>query len=273
MLSEEPRSRVCDDGGSSAVRSRLGLDVEAAQLYADVRLTPFLRRLLARSGSLLRTSAGSISLVDQDHQRYHKVAERGALCRLGQAFSLDEGVTGRVVARRGPVLLNRYADVASGHLATDHPAHGGSVLAVPIWWCGEVIAVNVGFAGVRRAFSVAEVDALEMLSQLAAAGLVQGARYPSVNASEDRVQPAVETAEARKNAHRPGASPSPFTAREEEVAVLLSHGYRDRDIATTLSISPRTVEKHVAAVLRKAGTSSRTSAVVRCLAQGWVAAP
>ena len=273
MLIDEPRSRVHDGEGSPAPTDPLGLDVEAAQLYADVRSTPFLRRLLARSGSLLRTSAGSISLVDHDNQRYHKVAERGALCRLGQAFSLEEGVTGRVVARRGPVLLNRYADVTSGHLATDHPAHGGSVLAVPIWWRGEVVAVNVGFAGVRRAFSVAEVDALEMLSQLAAAGLVQGTSYSSLNASEGRFPPAVDAAESDESAHRLGVSPSPFTAREREVAVLLSHGCRDRDIATTLSISPRTVEKHVAAVLRKAGTSSRTSAVVRCLSEGWVSAP
>lgn len=248
------------------------MDVEAAQLYADVRSAPFLRRLLARSGSLLRTSAGSISLVDHDSQRYHKVAERGALCRLGQAFSLEEGVTGRVVARRGPVLLNRYAEVTTGHLAKDHPARGGSVLAVPIWWRGEVVAVNVGFAGVRRDFSVDEVDALEMLSQLAAAGLVQGTSYPAMNASEGRSRPVIEAAEHGKSAQLPGSSPTPFTAREGEVAALMSHGCRDRDIARTLSISPRTVEKHVAAVLRKVGTSSRTSAVVRCLAEGWVPA-
>ena len=270
MLIDEPRPRVRDGETSTTPRDPLGLDVEARQLYADVRSAPFLRQLLARSASLLRTSAGSISLVDRDGLHYRKVAERGALCQLGRAFSTEEGVTGQVVARRGPVLLSRYADVTTGHLAKDHPAHAGSVLAVPIWWRGEVVAVNVGFAGVRRAFSAREVDALEMLSQLAAAGLVQGTSRASTDDAPGGFQAAIEVVPPGPTAARPGPAPSPFTARESEVAVLLSHGRRDRDIARTLSISPRTVEKHVAAVLRKAGATSRTSAVVRCLTEGWV---
>ncbi|WP_198588024.1 GAF domain-containing protein [Geodermatophilus chilensis] len=69
---------------------------------------------------------------------------------------------------------------------------------------------------------------------------------------------------------RPGATPSPFTAREQQVAVLLSRGMSDRAIADALLISPKTAEKHVGAVLRKTGTSCRTAAVVRALERGWL---
>jgi hypothetical protein len=35
-------------------------------------------------------------------------------------------------------------------------------------------------------------------------------------------------------------------------------------------ISPKTVEKHVGALLRKTGTTSRTAAVMRALERGWL---
>src|SRR5664279_6458358 len=152
---------------------RLQLDRVAAEFYSDVRLAPFLRRLLARSNDLLGAVAGSISLVDPPSQRYTKMAERGASCRLGQTFPLDEGVTGQVVARRRPVVLSSYHQVPAGHLPAGHPAGSGAVVAVPIWWRGDVIGVNVTFAGRSRRFAAGEVDGLEMLTQLAAPGIVQ----------------------------------------------------------------------------------------------------
>jgi DNA-binding NarL/FixJ family response regulator len=62
-----------------------------------------------------------------------------------------------------------------------------------------------------------------------------------------------------------------LTRRESEALRLLADGLSDREIATRLGISPKTVEKHVGAVLRKTGTSSRTAAVVHALDQGWLA--
>ena len=51
---------------------------------------------------------------------------------------------------------------------------------------------------------------------------------------------------------------------------LLVDGLSDREVAARLVISPKTVQKHVGAVLRKSGTTSRTAAVVRALKRGWV---
>jgi|GEM_PF-1249207 len=385
----------------------LELDRAAAEIYSDVRLAPFLRRLLARSSDLLGAVAGSISLVDPPSQRYTKVAERGASCRLGQTFALDEGVTGQVVARRRPVVLRSYQQISAGHLPGGHPAGSGAVVAVPIWWRGDVIGVNVTFAGRARRFSAQEVDGLELLTQLAAPGIVQaGASDPSLAnmirdyrnrdagadgtggmrgahgspglrtvvtevgparpvapsvasvaldlvtlaeraaarrqptarlhvavvhradrlrllVYDDAAEPAGSSSSSqptlRSNAGEGGwqelldstgggvsvqhvagwgtlvraelpyeappqrrtdtaqdpaqhADPaaSPFTPRERQVAGLLASGLTDRAVAKALTISPKTVEKHVGALLRKTGTNSRTAAVMRALDRGWL---
>jgi len=64
--------------------------------------------------------------------------------------------------------------------------------------------------------------------------------------------------------------PSPLTGREHEVLVLLARGLSDREVAARLQISPRTVEKHVGAAMRKTGRPSRTSAVVHAMEHGWL---
>jgi RNA polymerase sigma factor (sigma-70 family) len=48
-----------------------------------------------------------------------------------------------------------------------------------------------------------------------------------------------------------------LTSREREVLQLIARGYSYKEIAARLHLSPRTVESHVAAVLRKLQLSSR----------------
>ena len=48
-----------------------------------------------------------------------------------------------------------------------------------------------------------------------------------------------------------------LTSREREVLQLIARGYSYKEIATRLHLSPRTVESHVSAVLRKLQLSSR----------------
>lgn len=61
----------------------------------------------------------------------------------------------------------------------------------------------------------------------------------------------------RKGEHR---GIDQLTAREREILQLISKGYRDRDIATGLHISVKTVQKHVQSVLSKLGVQNRTEA-------------
>ena len=71
----------------------------------------------------------------------------------------------------------------------------------------------------------------------------------------------------RLHAHFNGAVA--LSAREREVLGLLERGLPDRQIAEALSISVKTVEKHVGAILRKTGAQNRTEAALRGGSTPW----
>jgi DNA-binding CsgD family transcriptional regulator len=50
----------------------------------------------------------------------------------------------------------------------------------------------------------------------------------------------------------------PLTARERETALLVAEGLTDRQIASRLCISERTVHAHLRSAYAKTGTGSRT---------------
>lgn len=58
---------------------------------------------------------------------------------------------------------------------------------------------------------------------------------------------------------RTAPAEEPLTGREREVRLLVEQGLQDKQIATRLGISVKTVEKHVGAVLRKTGSANRTA--------------
>jgi DNA-binding CsgD family transcriptional regulator len=58
----------------------------------------------------------------------------------------------------------------------------------------------------------------------------------------------------------------PLTAREREVLRWVAAGKTDRDIAAILTISPRTVHKHLQRIYEKLGVETRTAAAMRALA-------
>lgn len=68
---------------------------------------------------------------------------------------------------------------------------------------------------------------------------------------------------ARMQSRQPTSEP--LTSQETRVAVLVAQGLTNREVAAALFLSPKTVEHHVGAVLRKRGLRSRTE-LARALA-------
>ncbi|MGI9027163.1 MAG: response regulator transcription factor [Burkholderiaceae bacterium] len=59
-----------------------------------------------------------------------------------------------------------------------------------------------------------------------------------------------------------------LTPRERDVLIWLARGKTDRDIATVLALSPRTVQKHLEHIYVKLGVETRTAAVMRVFHAG-----
>jgi two-component system response regulator NreC len=72
--------------------------------------------------------------------------------------------------------------------------------------------------------------------------------------------------ESKKPNHA-GATPS---ERESEVLRLIAAGYSNKEIATRLTLSVKTVEAHKANAMRKLGLSGRIDIVKYAILQGWL---
>lgn len=96
-------------------------------------------------------------------------------------------------------------------------------------------------------------EALSLFEDLGAAAGARVARQRLRALGAQRVQ--------RGPQPRTRAHPHGLTAREREVLALLGQGLSNRDIASRLHRSERTVEHHVSALLGKLGAGSRSEAV------------
>jgi DNA-binding CsgD family transcriptional regulator len=74
-----------------------------------------------------------------------------------------------------------------------------------------------------------------------------------------------ELAGTGQRARSRSTTQDPLTSQETRVALLVAQGLTNREVAAALFLSPKTVEHHVGAVLRKRGLRSRTE-LARALA-------
>jgi DNA-binding NarL/FixJ family response regulator len=109
-----------------------------------------------------------------------------------------------------------------------------------------------------------------LMPQLGVRGLVHK------TATGDELVAAIRAAtEGREQVSASNQAPSdepsePLTMREHEVLALIAAGFRNAEIASDLHVSINTVEFHVRNVLGKLRVRSRTEAVLRARALGYV---
>lgn len=63
---------------------------------------------------------------------------------------------------------------------------------------------------------------------------------------------------------------NPLSVREHEILTYISKGFTNREIASALNISEKTVEFHVKSILSKTEGSTRTEAVTNALKNKWI---
>jgi signal transduction histidine kinase/DNA-binding NarL/FixJ family response regulator len=178
----------------AAAARAAGLIAVAEDLAGEFSLRPLLGRILLRCTELLGCDAGSICSVDEAAGTYRKEADIGVACQSGRVFPLTEGMTGAVVARRGPVWLARYSDVRGGHLAPDVRAALRGVIGVPIEWRGAIIGACIVFSrDAGRAFGPADAQLLSLFAKHAAIALANARMHEE---AEERAR--VQAAEAER---------------------------------------------------------------------------
>jgi DNA-binding CsgD family transcriptional regulator len=132
--------------------------------------------------------------------------------------------------------LEGYLSIAEAHILG--PAARGTV---------RVGAARCLLAADRRAEATAQVSAAVPL-------LAQWRGWRVTQLAQTRTQLGMAPVDA------PAAvtGPASLTPREREVAVLISDGLTNTELARRLYISPKTAAVHVSSILRKLGVSSRT---------------
>jgi signal transduction histidine kinase/DNA-binding NarL/FixJ family response regulator len=181
------------EGGHSVAARAASLIAVAEDLAGEFSLRPLLERILRRCTELLGCDAGSICSVDEAAGTYRKEADIGVACQSGRVFPLTEGMTGAVVAHRGPVWFARYDDVPGGHVADEARATLRGVIGVPLEWRGRIIGACIVFSrDERRVFGPDDAELLELFAKHAAIALAN-ARMHEV--AEERVRAEAVAAE------------------------------------------------------------------------------
>ncbi|HEX3823590.1 MAG TPA: hybrid sensor histidine kinase/response regulator transcription factor [Mycobacteriales bacterium] len=176
------------DGPDSAWATAHAVTAVAEDLAGEFSLQPLLERILLRCTELLQCDAGSVCSVDEVAGTYRKEADIGIRCQSGQVFPLSEGMTGAVVAQRGPLWFARYEDVRGGHVNSEDRATLRGVIGVPLEWGGQIIGVCVVFSrDEHRVFGSADAELLKLFAKHAAVALTN-ARLHDVAEERTRAQ-------------------------------------------------------------------------------------
>ena len=157
--------------------------------------------------------------------------------------------------------------------------HGAALAEADV--AGRVAGLQVALAAAQRSPYVLEAlwIRLDLGRALAEAGSEQAVGVLEGTASAARERGAGTVQELAEQALRAlgvrtwrrGPSGAPLTARETEVAKLVASGATNREIAQTLFLSPKTVERHVSNALKKLGARNRAelASQVRDLEAGY----
>ena len=197
---------------------------------------------------------------------------RGPLLEpLGVAPWLVEAYAGLGRDRDARTLTDRYLEANAG---TDHP-----YLVAMAARCRGLVAADAEAADAAFGEAVAVQTALGDRFETGHTRLLWGMRLRRAGqrvAAREQLRAAAEDFSAVHHAawqdrataelaatgerlrSRDAAADAALTSQETRVALLVAQGRTNREVATALFLSPKTVEHHLGAVLRKRGLRSRT---------------
>jgi DNA-binding CsgD family transcriptional regulator len=222
---------------------------EAAARYAELRPRVGEPDFVESSG----VAETLVPLVEE----FGDVEAAAALSRIIATTRMDAGGAGVYCCGSMDALLGRLAAVRGEW--DEAIASFEEALRVDTRTGARPAAVNDRVGLAAALVSRGGAADLPRADELARAALAE-ARRLGMPGPERRAAALVE------RAGRATRAADPLTAREREIAGLVSAGLTNREIAERLFLSARTVETHVRNILTKLGLANRTQIATRTLA-------
>ena len=211
------------------------------------------------------------ALLDESLALFREIGDSSniAISLMNSALAaLTQGDHGRVQAlgEESLKLLQKAQDTQHiadclGIMASAAGARGSAKRAARLWGAAEALREEIGvplqpedrmvldpYLATARS-SLGEITWRTTLVEGRAMTPEQAIEY-SLDIGEPLLPPPAT--------HRSGENTTALTPREEEVAVLVSRGLTNRQIASELSISEHTVATHITKILKRLGLNSRS---------------
>lgn len=206
-------------------------------------------------------------LVADDHPAFREglvqiMAEQGDIEVIAQAGDGEEAVKLASQLRPDVAVLDVAMPKLNGIEATKSikaACPNTAVLIVSAYAYGPYVlgAIEAGASG----YLLKDARLWELVSAVR-----------SLHAGEKVLDPAVARKVLDRLPYATGKSREAFPhlhQRELEVLKLTAKGLSNKEIASALSISVRTVQAHLVNIFTKLGVKSRTEAVIHALREGW----
>ena len=179
--------------------------------------------------------------------------------RSGRIIAVSDEWLDKFGYQRSEVIGRRSVEFLTPRSRTD-----AETLALPAFW-STGSARDVSYQLVRKNGEIVDV-LLSAIAERDAAGAFNRS-IAFLKDVSDR-EPLQERREGKVERRVFRRNPYSLTIRELVVLDLVVTGKADKEIAEELTISPRTVHKHVANILSKMDAGSRTEAGVRAVREG-----
>lgn len=208
------------------------------------------RQVMGQPG--IRFSAGEIAAFDHhffEHPlvRFHGLQGGRFTHRVGDSVGLN-------AFRNSALYADYYRVIGIQH-----------VMAMPLAQSSDLL-VSIVFNRARREFSDRDRERLELLRPHLSYIYRQCCARSRADAA---ARGAFDSSSAPPMTPPAGSLPQVLTQREVEVLHWVAAGKTDKDIATLLGVSARTINKHLEHVYIKLGVETRTAAVMRAMSSRW----
>lgn len=207
-------------------------------------------------------------LVADDHPTFREglirvMAEQDDIEVVGEAANGEEAINLATQLHPNVVIMDVSMPKLNGIEATRSIKEASSGIAVLILsaYGYEPYVVGALEAG-ASGYMLKEARALE---------LVRAVR--SLHDGETVLAPAIAKkvfSRLSNSKDKPKQTSAALHQRELELLKLVAQGMSNKEIASSLSISVRTVQAHLVNIFNKMGVSTRTEAVIRAIKEGWV---